>query len=173
MKDVVILSAVRTPLGSFRGSLASVPAPRLGAAAIRAAVERSGIEVETVDQVIMGNVLQAGIGQAPARQAGIYGGVPKKAGAITLNKVGGSGLRAVLDAANGIRVGDWSTVIAGGIESMSKAPHLRVRSRDGYRRGQVKVAAPRIQDGRGDSDAHQHMGLCGETVATWYSLSRA
>ncbi len=172
MKDVVILSAARTPIGSFLGKLASVPAFRLGATAIKAAVERSGIDGETIDQVIMGNVLQAGQGQAPARQAAIYGGVPKKAGAITLHKVCGSGLRSVMDAANGIRAGEWDTVVAGGMESMSGAPHLLQRSRKGYRMGDIKVADSMITDGLWDPYGDKHMGNCAEMCVKKYELSR-
>ncbi|MBW2454895.1 MAG: acetyl-CoA C-acetyltransferase [Deltaproteobacteria bacterium] len=172
MKDVVILSAARTPIGSFLGKLAAVPAPKLGAAAIQAAVERSGIDGDHVDQVIMGNVLQAGQGQAPARQAAIYGGIPKKAGAITVHKVCGSGLRSVMDGANGIRAGEWDCVVAGGMESMSGAPHLLQRSRKGYRMGDVKVADSMITDGLWDPYGNKHMGMCAELCVAKYELSR-
>ncbi len=172
MKDVVILSAARTPIGSFLGKLASVPAPKLGAAAISAAVERSGVDAENIDQVIMGNVLQAGQGQAPARQAAIYGGVPKKAGAITVHKVCGSGLRTVMDAANGIVAGEWTTVVAGGMESMSGAPHLLKRSRKGYRMGDIKVADSMVSDGLWDPYGDKHMGNCAEMCVTKYGFSR-
>jgi len=172
VNDVVILSAARTPIGSFLGSLSSVSAPRLGAAAIAAAVERAGIEAGSVDQVIMGNVLQAGIGQAPARQAAIYGGIPKAAGAITLHKVCGSGLRAVMDATNAIRVGEWSTVVAGGMENMSLVPHLLKKSRGGFRMGDVKLADGMIHDGLWDPYGDKHMGNCAETCAREYGISR-
>lgn len=172
MRDVVIVSAARTPIGSFLGALSTMPAPKLGAAAIRAAVERSGIDGDKIDQVIMGCVLQAGQGQAPARQAAIYGGIPKTTGAITLHKVCGSGLRAVMDAANGIRAGEWNVVVAGGMESMSQAPHLMLGSRKGYRMGEVKVADGMILDGLWDPYGNKHMGNCAELCVQKYELSR-
>jgi acetyl-CoA C-acetyltransferase len=172
MKDVVILSAARTPIGTFLGSLGSVPAARLGAAAIRAAVERAAIAVDQVDQVIMGNVLQAGQGQAPARQAAIYGGIPKKAGAITLHKVCGSGLRAVMDASNGIRAGEWNVVVAGGMESMSQSPHLMLGSRKGYRMGEFKVVDSMINDGLWDPYGNKHMGNCAELCVAEHKFTR-
>jgi acetyl-CoA C-acetyltransferase len=172
MQDVVILSALRTPIGSFLGSLASIPAARLGAAVIRAAVERSAVEPDSIDQVIMGNVLQAGQGQAPARQAAIYAGLPKKIGAITLHKVCGSGLRSVMDAANAIRAGEWTMVVAGGMESMSRAPHLLESSRAGYRMGGVNVADSMIKDGLWDPYDDKHMGSCGELCAAEYNFTR-
>ena len=172
MKDVVILSAARTPIGSFLGKLAAVPAPQLGAAAIRAAVARAGIDADSIDQVIMGNVLQAGLGQAPARQAAIAAGVPKKAGAITLHKVCGSGLRAVMDATNAIRAGEWTVVVAGGQESMSGAPHLLRDSRGGYRMGEIKLADSMILDGLWDPYGDKHMGNCAELCAKKYEFTR-
>lgn len=171
--DIVVLAASRTPIGSFLGQLASLSAPQLGAAAISAAVTQSKIAVERVDQVIMGNVLQAGIGQAPARQAAIYGGIPNNAGATTVHKVCGSGLRAVMDAANGISVGEWSTVVAGGMESMSNAPHLLERSRNGFRLGSVSMADSLIKDGLWDPYGDKHMGSCAEVCATKYEFTRA
>jgi acetyl-CoA C-acetyltransferase len=173
MTDVVILAAARTPIGSFLGALASLPAPRLGAAAIKAAVERAGVDPATVEQVIMGNVLQAGIGQAPARQAGIYAGLPKSAGAVTVHKVCGSGLRAVMDARNGIVAGEWQTVVAGGMESMSSSPHLLERSRQGYRMGKIEVADSMIKDGLWDPYGDKHMGNCAELCVRKYSFTRA
>lgn len=170
--EVVLLSAARTPIGSFLGSLASVPAPRLGAVAIRAAIERARVDPATIDQVILGNVLQAGLGQAPARQAGIYAGVPQRAGAITVHKVCGSGLRAVMDAANGIRAGEWETVVAGGMESMSNAPHLLERGRTGFRMGEVKLADAMLKDGLWDPYGDKHMGSCAETCVRKYGLTR-
>ena len=171
--DVVIASAARTPIGSFLGSLAPLPAPRLGAAAISAAIERAKIASAAVDQVIMGNVLQAGIGQAPARQAGIYAGIRKSAGAITVHKVCGSGMRAVMDAANGIKGGEWRVVVAGGMESMSNAPHLLERARTGFRMGEIKVADSMIKDGLWDPYGDKHMGNCAELCATKYGFTRA
>jgi acetyl-CoA C-acetyltransferase len=156
MQDVVILSAARTPIGSFIGTLSSLPAAKLGAIAIKAAVERAGVPAGDIDQTIMGNVLQGGQGQAPARQASIYAGLPNSTGAITLNKVCGSGLRAVMDAANAIRVGEWNLAVAGGMESMSNAPHLLERARAGYRMGEVKVADSMIKDGLWDPYGDKH-----------------
>lgn len=173
MQDVVILSAKRTPIGSFLGTLAPVPAPRLGAVAIRAALEAAGVAPDAVEQVIMGNVLQAGIGQAPARQAAIYAGLPKSTGAITLHKVCGSGLRAVMDATNAIHAGEWEVVVAGGMESMSNAPHLLEGSRRGYRMGEVKVTDAMIKDGLWDPYDDRHMGNCAELCVREYKLSRA
>jgi len=172
MKDVVILSAARTPIGSFLGALSSLPAPKLGAVAIRAAVERAGIDPESIDQVLMGCVLQAGQGQAPARQAMIYAGLPKKAGAITVHKVCGSGLRSVMDAANGIRVGEWNTCVAGGMESMSLAPHLLHNARRGFRMGEAKMADAMIHDGLWDPYGDKHMGNCAEMCVKEYKLTR-
>jgi acetyl-CoA C-acetyltransferase len=172
MKDVVILSAARTPIGSFLGSLSSLSAPQLGAVAIRAAVERAGVDAATIDQVIMGIVLQAGMGQAPARQAMIYAGLPKRVGAITLHKVCGSGLRAVMDAANGIRAEEWTTVVAGGMESMSNTPHILPGSRQGFRMGEVKLLDHMIKDGLWDPYGDKHMGNCGELCAAEYKFTR-
>lgn len=173
MQDIVILSAARTPIGSFLGALSSVAAPLLGAAAIRAAIQRAGVDASVVDQVIMGNVLQAGLGQAPARQAGIHGGIPNKAGAITVHKVCGSGLRAVMDAANGLKTAEWDVVVAGGMESMSNAPHLLERSRSGYRMGEVKLSDSMIKDGLWDPYGDKHMGNCAELCAAKYNFTRA
>jgi acetyl-CoA C-acetyltransferase len=172
MKDVVILSAARTPIGSFLGALSSLPAPKLGAVAIRAAVERAGIDPESLDQVLMGCVLQAGQGQAPARQAMIYAGLPKKVGAVTVHKVCGSGMRSVMDAANGIRVGEWNACVAGGMESMSLAPHLLHNARRGFRMGEAKMADAMIHDGLWDPYGDKHMGNCAEMCVKEYELSR-
>ena len=165
MTEVVIVSAKRTPIGRFQGGLAGVSAPKLGATAIASAVESAAIEPAEVEQVIMGNVLQAGLGQAPARQAAIYGGLPDSAGAITLHKVCGSGLRAVMDAANGIRAGEWEAVVAGGMENMSASPHLLPRSRDGFRMGDTKLVDSMIKDGLWDPYGDKHMGNCAELCA--------
>ncbi len=172
MSDVFILSAKRTPLGSFLGSLAPLPAPRLGATAIAAALDASGVDPGTVEQTVMGNVLQAGQGQAPARQASLYAGLPQSTGAITVHKVCGSGMRAIMDGANGIRVGEWSTVVAGGMESMSNAPHLLEHSRGGYRLGDVSITDSMIKDGLWDPYDNQHMGNCAELCARKYDFSR-
>ena len=127
--DIVILSAARTPIGSFLGSLSSVPAPQLGATAIKGAMERAGVTPEQVEQVVMGNVLQAGIGQAPARQAGIFAGIPHTTGAVTIHKVCGSGLKSIMYAANDIRCGEYRLAVAGGMESMSLAPYMLPKGR--------------------------------------------
>ncbi len=172
MTEVVIISAKRTPIGRFQGALAGVSAPKLGAAAISSAVETAGVAPDQIEQVIMGNVLQAGIGQAPARQAAIYGGLPKSAGAITLHKVCGSGLRAVMDANNGIKAGEWQTVVAGGMENMSASPHLLPRSRDGFRMGDAKLVDSMIKDGLWDPYGDKHMGNCAELCAARYEFTR-
>ncbi|MEC9466058.1 MAG: acetyl-CoA C-acyltransferase [Myxococcota bacterium] len=172
MQDVVILSAKRTPIGRFLGELSSVPAAKLGAAALSAAATDAGADLEQYDQVLMGNVLQAGQGQAPARQAAIYAGLPKSVGAITLHKVCGSGLRTVMDAANAIRAGEWELVLAGGMENMSQSPHLMERSRNGYRMGEVKVADSMIKDGLWDPYGDKHMGNCAELCAEKYQFAR-
>ena len=170
--DVVILSAVRTPIGSFLGSLSTVPAARLGAAAIKAALERSGVSPDQVEQVIMGNVLQAGQGQAPARQAGIYAGIPYEAGAVTIHKVCGSGLKSIMYAANDIRCGDYGLAVAGGMENMSLAPYLLPRARTGYRLGNGEVIDHAVFDALWDPYENKHMGNCAETCARTYELTR-
>ncbi len=172
MDEIVIVGAARTPIGSFLGSLSTVPAPRLGAVAIRGALERAGVAPEAVEQVVMGNVLQAGIGQAPARQAGIHAGIPVSAGAVTLHKVCGSGLRAVMLAANDIRCGDYRIAVAGGMESMSMAPYLLPKGRTGYRLGNGQVLDHVVFDGLWDPYGDKHMGNCAETCARHYGFSR-
>lgn len=172
MSDVVILSAKRTPVGSFLGSLSALPAAKLGATAIASALESSGAQGTDVNQVLFGNVLQAGQGQAPARQAALYAGLPKSAGAITLHKVCGSGLRTVLDATNAIRAGEWDLVVAGGMESMSQAPHVLPNSRGGYRMGHVQAVDTMIHDGLWDPYGDKHMGNCAEMCARKYEFSR-
>ncbi len=171
-QDIHILSAVRTPVGSFLGKLASVPAPRLGATAIAAAVDRAGVDPAAVDQVVMGNVLQAGEGQAPARQALIYAGLPDSVPAVTLHKVCGSGMRAVMMAANDLRCGDGDIMVAGGMESMSMAPYLLPGGRTGMRLGHGKVLDHMVFDGLWDPYGDKHMGNCAETCARHYSFSR-
>mgnify|MGYP001502662875 CR=1 FL=1 len=172
MREVVIVSAARTPIGKFLGALSGVPAHQLGATAIKAAVDRAGIKPESVEHVLMGNVLQAGQGQAPARQALLGAGLPKSTGAVTLHKVCGSGLRTVMDAANGIKAEEWTTVVAGGMENMSLSPHLMERSRGGYRMGEVKVTDSMIKDGLWDPYGDQHMGSCAEKCAADHGISR-
>jgi len=172
MKDVVILSAARTPIGSFLGKLSSLPAPALGAAAIRGALSRAGVRPDEVEQVIMGNVLQAGIGQAPARQASLAAGIPNTVPCITLHKVCGSGMRAVMDAANAIVAGEYEVAVAGGMESMSNAPYLLERVRSGYRMGNSVLVDSMIKDGLWDPYKDIHMGNCAEMCVGKYHFTR-
>ncbi|MBZ0136710.1 MAG: acetyl-CoA C-acetyltransferase [Planctomycetes bacterium] len=172
MKNAVICEAVRTPTGKFQGSLASVEAPKLGAHVVRAVLERSGIKPELIDEVIMGNVLQAGLGQNPARQAALFGGLPDKTPAFTVNKVCGSGLKSVALAAQAIRAGDASAIIAGGMESMSNAPYAVPSARNGARLGHVQMLDLMIHDGLWDKYNDFHMGITGELVAEEYNVSR-
>ena len=170
--DIVILSAVRTPIGSFLGALSTVPAPRLGAVAIVGALERASVAPEQVEQVMMGNVLQAGLGQAPARQAGIYAGIPYEAGAVTVHKVCGSGLKAVMLAGNDIRCGEYDLAVAGGMENMSLAPYLLPKGRTGYRMGTGEVLDHMVFDGLWDPYDDKHMGSCAETCVRHYKMTR-
>jgi acetyl-CoA C-acetyltransferase len=172
-REVVIVGAARTPVGSFLGSLAPVTAPRLGAAAIRAALQRAGVEPDAVDEVVMGNVLQAGVGQAPARQAAIFAGLPEKTPCWTLNKVCGSGLKAVISGAQAIALGDAEVVVAGGMESMSNVPYYDRAARTGARMGNVELVDGMIHDGLWDVYGQQHMGICAEHCATSQGISRA
>jgi acetyl-CoA C-acetyltransferase len=172
MREAVILSAVRTPTGKFLGSLKGFTAPALGAIVVREAVRRAGLDPADVDEVIMGNVLSAGLGQAPARQAAIRAGLPPKVGALTISKVCGSGLKAVMLAAQGIATGDADVVVAGGMESMSNAPYLLARAREGMRLGHGEVLDSMIHDGLWDAYDDQHMGCCGEIVAERYGITR-
>jgi acetyl-CoA C-acetyltransferase len=172
MKEIVILGGARTPIGSFQGTLSSLPAPRLGAVAIKCALESSGVSAEQIQQVIMGNVLQGGIGQAPARQAGIFAGIPVSAGAVTVNKVCGSGMKAVMYAANDIRCGEYDLAVAGGMESMSNAPYALPQARGGYRMGNGKMIDLMIHDGLWDPYGDKHMGNCAETCVAKYSFTR-
>jgi acetyl-CoA C-acetyltransferase len=172
MDDVVILSAVRTPIGAFQGALSGLPAHDLGARAIAAAIERGGVTPSEIQQVNMGCVLPAGQGQAPARQAALGAGCPVSTGAITLNKVCGSGMRAVMIAANDLRCGDFKLVVAGGMESMSQAPYLAVGARDGLRLGHGKLIDSMIHDGLWDPYGDKHMGNCAELCAAEYKFSR-
>jgi acetyl-CoA C-acetyltransferase len=172
MQDVVILSAARTPIGSFQGSLAALPAHALGAAALRGAIARAGVAAEAVEQVYMGCVLQAGQGQAPARQAALGAGCPPSTGAITIHKVCGSGMRALMSAANDLRVGEFTLVAAGGMESMSNAPYLAVGVRDGLRLGHGRLVDSMIHDGLWDPYGDKHMGSCAETCVARYGLTR-
>lgn len=172
-REVVIVGAARTPIGSFLGSLSSVTAPRLGAIAIRAALERAGVEPGAVDEVVMGNVLQAGIGQAPARQAAIFADLPEKTPCWTLNKVCGSGLKAVISGAQAIALGDADIVVAGGMESMSNVPYYDRSARTGARMGNVELVDGMIHDGLWDVYNQQHMGVCGEACASSQGISRS
>jgi acetyl-CoA C-acetyltransferase len=172
MEDVVILSAARTPIGTFQGALASFPAHALGAKALSAAIERAGVTPEEIEQVNLGCVLTAGQGQAPARQAALAAGCPPATGALTLNKVCGSAMRAVMIAANDLRCGDFKVVAAGGMESMSQAPYLAAGVRDGLRLGHGKLVDSMIHDGLWDPYNDLHMGSCAELCATEYKLTR-
>ena len=172
-RGVVIVGAARTPIGSFLGSLAAIPAPRLGAVAIRAALERAGVAPEAVGEVIMGNVLQAGVGQAPARQAAIFAGLPQTTPAWTLNKVCGSGLKAVISGAQAIALGDADVVVAGGMESMSNVPYYDRAARTGVRMGNVELIDGMIHDGLWDVYGQTHMGICAEACATSQGIDRA
>jgi acetyl-CoA C-acetyltransferase len=172
MDEVVILSAVRTPIGSFQGELAGVPAPALGSAALAAAFERAGVEPGDVEQVYMGCVLTAGVGQAPARQAALGAGCPDSTGAVTFNKVCGSAMRAVMTGANDLRCDDFELVAAGGMESMSQAPYLAAGARDGLRLGHGRLIDSMIHDGLWDPYGDKHMGSCAELCAAKYSFSR-
>jgi acetyl-CoA C-acetyltransferase len=173
MERVVIVSALRTPIGRFMGGLSTVPAPRLAAGLIKETVARTRLDVETVDEVILGNVLQAGIGQAPARQALIHGGIPPAVGAVTINKVCGSGLKSVMLAAQAIRLGDAEVVLAGGMENMSLAPYLLPDARAGQRLGHGRLVDAMVNDGLWDCYNDFHMGNTAELVAKKYNVTRA
>ncbi|KVC10278.1 acetyl-CoA acetyltransferase, partial [Burkholderia diffusa] len=172
MTDVVIVSAARTAVGKFGGSLAKIAAPELGATVIRAVLERSGVKPEQVSEVIMGQVLAAGSGQNPARQSLIKAGLPNAVPGMTINKVCGSGLKAVMLAANAIMAGDADIVIAGGQENMSAAPHVLPGSRDGFRMGDAKLVDTMIVDGLWDVYNQYHMGITAENVAKEYGITR-
>jgi len=172
MEEVAIVGAARTPIGSFGGSLADVPVPQLGAAVIAAALERAGLAPHQVDEVIMGNVLSAGVGMNPARQAAMSAGLPETVPATTVNKVCGSGLKAVALAAQAITLGDAEVVVAGGMESMSRAPYLLPRARFGYRMGHGEVLDHMIKDGLWCALEECHMGNTAENVARDYEISR-
>jgi len=171
-EGVVIVGAARTPIGRFLKSLSALPVTDLGAAAIRGAVERSGISADLIDEVLMGNVLQAGVGMAPARNAALKAGLPEHVGALTLNKVCGSGLKAVMLAASAIRAGDGEVYVAGGMESMSKGPYLLPRARTGYRMGHGEIIDATIHDGLWSAWENLHMGEAAEWVADHYDVSR-
>ena len=173
MSAAVILSATRTPLGAFQGALASVPAPQLGAAAIRGAVEQAKIDPAAVTDVLMGNVLQAGLGQAPARQAALAAGLPASVRTVTVHKVCGSGLQAVIQGAQALRTGDAELVVAGGMENMSAAPYLLAQARQGFRLGHQQVVDSLVHDGLWDPYNGRHMGSCAEECVRRYGFTRA
>jgi acetyl-CoA C-acetyltransferase len=170
--DVVIISGCRTPVGKFQGSLADLSASQLGAIVVREAVKRAGLNSDQVDECIMGNVLPAGLGQNPARQAAIFGGLSPATGAMTINKVCGSGLKAVALAAQAVQTGNSSIVVAGGMESMTNAPYLLPQARKGYRLGNGQVIDSMVHDGLWDIYNDYHMGITGENVAEKYGITR-
>ena len=172
MKDVVVLSAVRTPIGSFQGEFKNLPANALGAIALKGAIERAELDPAALEQVYMGCVLTAGVGQAPARQATLAAGCPVSTGAITVGKVCGSGMRAVMTAANDLRCGDFEMVAAGGMESMTNVPYLATGVRDGLRLGHAKLLDSMIRDGLWDPYSDVHMGNCAEICADHYQFTR-
>src|SRR6201996_6468817 len=172
METPVILSAVRTPVGKFQGGLSSFTAPELGAKVIAEAARRAGIEAKQIDEAILGNVIQAGLGQNPARQAALKGGCDPRVAALTINKVCGSGLKAVALAAQAVQLGESEIVVAGGMESMTNAPYLLPQARSGYRLGDGKLIDSMIHDGLWDSYENFHMGMTGELVAEKYGISR-
>src|ERR687898_233475 len=172
MSDAVIVSAVRVPTGKLLGALKDIPAPELGAMVVREAVQRAGIDPDAVDECIMGNVVSAGVGQAPARQAALKGGLSDHVAALTINKVCGSGLKAVMLAHQGIQTGDIEIAVAGGMESMSNCPYIIPKVREGLRMGNGSVVDLMIHDGLWCPFENWHMGNAGETVADAYKVSR-
>ena len=172
MREVVIVSAVRTPMGSFGGSLSSVPATKLGAVAIKGAIKKSNVSVDIVDEVFMGNVLQANLGQAPARQASIFAGISKDVPCTTINKVCASGMKSIMLAAQSIMCGDNEVVVAGGMENMSNVPHYMKNGRNGQKLGDMKLIDGLIADGLTDVYNRVHMGVCAEKCASEMNFSR-
>jgi acetyl-CoA C-acetyltransferase len=172
-REAVIISAVRTPTGKFQGALKGFSATELGALVVRESVRRAGVRPEDVDEVIMGCVIQAGVGQNPARQAALRGGIPFGVSAVTINKVCGSGLKAVMMAAQGVQLGDTEVVVAGGMESMTNAPYLLPKAREGYRLGNAELVDAMIHDGLWCAFENYHMGNTGEVVAERYGVTRA
>jgi len=170
--DVVIISGCRTPVGKFQGSLSDLNAPQLGAIVVREAVKRANLEPKLVDECIMGNVVSAGLGQNPARQAAIFGGLAPETGAMTINKVCGSGLKAVALAAQAVQTGNSSIVVAGGMESMTNTPYLLPQARKGYRLGNSTIVDSMVHDGLWDIYNDYHMGITGENVAEKYGIAR-
>src|SRR5687767_5347643 len=173
LNEAVIIGAARTPVGKFMGSLKGFTAPQLGAMVVRESVKRAGVKPEDVDEVIMGCVIQAGLGQNPARQAALNGGLPSTVSAVTVNKVCGSGLKAVMMAAQAVQLGDSDIVVAGGMESMSNAPYLIPKAREGYRLGNGELVDAMINDGLWCAFENYHMGCTGEIVADEYKIGRA
>jgi acetyl-CoA C-acetyltransferase len=171
-EEVVIISGCRTPVGKFQGSLSDLSATQLGAIVVREAVKRAGVDANQVDECIMGNVVSAGLGQNPARQAAIFGGLAPGVGAMTINKVCGSGLKAVALAAQAIQTGNSSIVLAGGMESMTNAPYLLPQARRGYRLGDAQIVDSMVHDGLWDVYNDYHMGMTGENVAEKYGITR-
>jgi acetyl-CoA C-acetyltransferase len=172
LDDVVIISGCRTPVGKFQGSLSEFSAPQLGAIVVREAVKRANLDPTQVDECIMGNVISAGLGQNPARQAAIFGGLSPTTGAMTINKVCGSGLKAVALAAQAVQTGNSSLVVAGGMESMTNAPYLLPQARKGYRLGNAQIIDSMVHDGLWDIYNDYHMGITGENVAEKYAIKR-
>jgi len=172
LNDVVIISGCRTPVGKFQGSLSDLTAPQLGAIVVREAVKRANVDPKQVDECIMGNVVGAGLGQNPARQAAIFGGLAPEVGAMTINKVCGSGLKAVALAAQAIQTENSSIVVAGGMESMTNAPYLLPQARKGYRLGNATIVDSMVHDGLWDIYNDYHMGITGENVAEKYGITR-
>lgn len=172
MEDVVILAGARTPIGAFSGSLSSLSAPQLGSIAIKAALERAGVQPDEIDETIMGCVLSGGLGQAPARQAAKGAGIPDSVPALTINKVCGSGMKAAMLAAQAIKCGDAKIVLAGGMESMSNAPYLLDKARTGYRMGNGTLIDSMIHDGLWDPYGNCHMGNCGDATSAEFNISR-
>src|SRR5262244_372474 len=172
LNEAVIISAARTPVGKFLGSLKGFTAPQLGAIVVRESVKRAGVKPEDVDEVIMGNVISAGLGQNPARQAALNGGLPPEVAALTINKVCGSGLKAIGLAAQGIQTGNAEIVVAGGMESMTNAPYLLPQARKGYRLGNSQIVDSMVNDGLWDIYNDYHMGMTGENVAEKYLITR-
>ena len=171
-RDAFIVAGLRTPIGCLSGALSSVPAPRLAAVCIQAVLQRTGVDASDIDEVIMGNVITAGIGQNPARQAAIYAGLPVSVGALTINKVCGSGLKSVMLADQSIRAGDGELILAGGMENMSLAPHLLPKARGGYRLGNGELIDAMIFDGLWDIYGGKPMGTYGEQCAEKFGFSR-
>ena len=173
MTEVVIVSAARTPIGSFMGALSTVSAPKLGAVAIKAAVERAGLSSDQIDEVIMGCVLTGAMGQSPARQALIGAGLSDKTGALTIGKVCGSGLKAVMLAEQAIKAGDAQIVVAGGMETMSMAPYALTKARQGYRMGNGEMIDTMVNDGLWDAYHNFHMGTAAESCAEKFDITKA